>query len=188
MHFLQLASFPSTAVTRRRAGRHVGILGAICQHKTNLCIAIQVNYLSTALLGLLILPALKSSTSNPNPPVMTFVTSFGVYPASPTMSAPWKGSYLGQVNKSWYGMQEQQYGKSKILLLYFARELAARASAAQTKGKGVRAVTINSADPGPAWTPLTQPNEKKFIPRLIQNYGSRDVSRPCRLLSLAKRY
>lgn len=109
---------------------------------------------------------------------MTFVTSFGVYPASPTMSAPWSGSYLRQVNKSWYGLQEQQYGKSKILLLYFARELAARITAAQAKLKGGRAVTVNSADPGPAWTPLTQPNEKKLIPRLIQNYGSRDVSQP----------
>ena len=140
--------------------------------------ALQVNYISTALIALLILPALKSSSSNPNPPVMTFVTSFGVYPSVPTLSAPKSGSYLKRLSNNKDGMaQAHQYGRSKAMLLYFARELAARASAAVAKGKGVPVVTINSADPGPAWTPLTQPNQDKLIPRIIQNYGSRDVSR-----------
>lgn len=136
--------------------------------------AIQVNYISTALLALLILPAMKSSDSNPNPPVLAFVTSFGIYPASPTLGAPKTGSYLKHLSNNKDGMaQAHQYGRSKALLLYFARELAARVSAA---GEGVSGVTVNSADPGPAWTPLTQPNQGKLIPRLIQNYGSRDVS------------
>lgn len=139
--------------------------------------AIQVNYISTALLALLILPSLKASPSNPNPPVMTFVTSFGIYPASPTLGAPRNGSYLKHLSNNKDGMaQAHQYGRSKALLLYFARELAARVSAAGAKGKGMPQVTVNSADPGPAWTPLTQPNQAKLIPRLIQNYGSRDVS------------
>jgi NAD(P)-dependent dehydrogenase (short-subunit alcohol dehydrogenase family) len=133
--------------------------------------AIQVNYISSALIGLLVLPSLKSSPSNPNPPVLTFVTSFGIYPAVPTMSRPRLGSYLKHLSSNKDGMaQAHQYGRSKALLLYFARELAARVSSSSLAGK----VTINSADPGPAWTPLTQPNHGKIIPRLITNIGARD--------------
>ncbi|KAK5717986.1 hypothetical protein LTR15_008829 [Elasticomyces elasticus] len=141
----------------------------------------QVNYLSTALLALLILPALKSSPSNLNPPVITFTTSFGIYPASPTMPAPSRrGSYLKYLTRvarlSLAQMQPHMYGKSKICLLYFARELAARITAAQqANGKNdVPAVTVTSGDPGPAWTGLTQKNRDMLVPRLIQNYGSRD--------------
>lgn len=102
---------------------------------------------------------------------MTFVTSFGIYPAVPTMSRPKKGSYLKHLSNNKDGMaQAHQYGRSKGLLLYFARELAARVSSSELQGK----VTINSADPGPAWTPLTQPNQSKIIPRLITNIGARD--------------
>ncbi|KAK6426329.1 hypothetical protein LTR95_016145 [Oleoguttula sp. CCFEE 5521] len=143
--------------------------------------SMQINYLSTALVALLILPALKSSPSNPNPPVLTLTTSFGIYPASPTMSNTSRsGSYLKHITRkdrfSIAQMQEHMYGKSKICLLYFARELAARITAAQqANGKtDLPVVTITSGDPGPAWTALTQPNQEKLVPRLIQNYGSRD--------------
>ena len=136
---------------------------------TDPVIAIQVNFLSNALLALLLLPLLKSSLTNPNPPVLTFVTTFGVYPASFTMSVPKTGSYLKRLSNNKDGMQQaHQYGRSKALLLYFARELAERVTAAG------RRVTINSADPGSAWTPLTNPNQAKLIPRLIMNFGARD--------------
>lgn len=69
-------------------------------------------------------------------------------------------------------MQAHQYGRSKGLLLYFARELAARVSAAANDGSPK--VTVNSADPGSAWTALTNPNQAKLIPRLIMNLGARD--------------
>lgn len=136
-------------------------------------LAIQVNYLSSALIGLLVLPVLKSSPSNPAPPVLSFVTTFGIYPASPTMGMPKNGSYLRHLSNNKDGMaQAHQYGRSKGLLLYFARELAAHATEAQ--GKGMRKVTINSADPGSAWTPLTNPNQQKLIPRLIMDFSARD--------------
>jgi len=67
-------------------------------------------------------------------------------------------------------MQAHQYGRSKDLLLYFTRELATRISKAQ----GLR-VTVNSADPGAAWTPLTNPNRSMLIPRLIMAMSARDV-------------
>ena len=91
------------------------------------------------------------------------------------MSVPKRGSYLKHLSNNKDGMEQaHQYGRSKALLLYFARELAARASATAAAGKGMRKVTINSADPGSAWTPLTNPNQAKLIPRLIMNFGARD--------------
>jgi NAD(P)-dependent dehydrogenase (short-subunit alcohol dehydrogenase family) len=134
--------------------------------------AIQVNFLSSALIGLLLLPFLKASPANPNPPVLTFVTTFAVYPSSFTMGVPRTGSYLKRMSQSRDGMEQtHQYGRSKGLLLYFARELAARVAANPAlRGK----VTVNSADPGSAWTPLTNPNQAYLIPRLIMNFGKRD--------------
>lgn len=137
--------------------------------------SIQVNFLSGALISLLLLPLLKSSPANPNPPVLTFVTTFGIYPSSFTMGMPKTGSYLKRLSNNKDGMEQaHQYGRSKALLLYFARELAARVSATTAADKGLRKVTINSADPGSAWTPLTNPNQAKLIPRLIMNFGARD--------------
>lgn len=133
--------------------------------------SIQVNYLSNALISLLLLRLLKASPGNPNPPVLTFVTTFGIWPASPTMGVPKKGSYLKHLSNNKDGMaQAHQYGRSKGLLLYWARELAARAASAKGLGK----VTINSADPGSSWTPLTNANRAKLIPRLIMDFGARD--------------
>lgn len=107
--------------------------------------------------------------------MLTFVTSFGVYPSSFTMSVPKQGSYLKKLSNNKDGMEQaHQYGRSKALLLYFARELAARVSAGSRAQSGTCRATINSADPGSAWTPLTNPNQAKLIPRLIMNFGSRD--------------
>jgi NAD(P)-dependent dehydrogenase (short-subunit alcohol dehydrogenase family) len=86
------------------------------------------------------------------------------------MAAPKSGSYLKYLSNNKDGMfQANQYGRSKGLLLYFARELASRVSLAH----GVR-VTVNSADPGAAWTPLTNPNRSMFVPRLIMTLSARD--------------
>ncbi|KAK4612163.1 Short-chain dehydrogenase/reductase phmF [Fulvia fulva] len=132
--------------------------------------SLQVNYLSNACAALLMLPHIRSSPSNPNPPVLTFITSFGIFPASPTMSLPKTGSYLKHLSNNKDGMaQKHQYGRSKGLLLYFARELATRLSA----GSGLPRVTVTSADPGTAWTGLTQPNKAEFITRVITDFGAR---------------
>lgn len=89
------------------------------------------------------------------------------------MSVPRTGSYLRHLSPTKDGMmQAHQYGRSKGLLLYFARELANRISSAQKRG--MQKVTVNSADPGSAWTPLTNPNQGKLIPRLIMDFSARD--------------
>lgn len=167
--------FLSSGGNPPRAGKHVSTepkLNLLHPKRiTDINVAIQINYLSTALLALLLLPSLKSSLSNPEAPVMTFVTTFGLYPASPFMGAPRSGSYLKHLSNNKDGMmQANQYGRSKGLLLYFTRELASRVS----KGKA-SAVTVNSADPGAAWTPLTDPNRAMLIPRLIMAMSARDV-------------
>jgi NAD(P)-dependent dehydrogenase (short-subunit alcohol dehydrogenase family) len=95
------------------------------------------------------------------------------------MGAPWTGSYLKNLSNNWEIMQPNQYGRSKGLLLYFTRELAARA-----KAQGLR-VTINSADPGAAWTPLTDPNRSIFLPRLIMTLSARDVSNGAKVMANA---
>ncbi|EME40133.1 hypothetical protein DOTSEDRAFT_91398 [Dothistroma septosporum NZE10] len=132
--------------------------------------SLQVNYLSNACLSLLLIPHLKPSPGNLNPPVLTFTTSFGIFPASPTMSLPKSGSYLKHLSNNKDGMaQKHQYGRSKGLLLYFARGLATRLSSAT----GLPKVTITSADPGTAWTGLTQPNKAELITRVITDFGAR---------------
>ncbi len=139
------------------------------KHITDQSPAIQVNFLSTALVSLLLLPCLKSSPSNPNPPVLTTVTSFGIFPASFTMSIPKTGSYLKKLSNNKPGIEQgHQYGRSKALLLYFTRELSSRIAATGRK------ITINSADPGSSWTPLTNPGQEMLIPRLITNFSARD--------------
>lgn len=108
--------------------------------------------------------------------MLTFVTTFATYPSSFTMGMPKQGSYLKKLsnNKDNNMAQGHQYGRSKALLLYFTRELAARVSAAVANGTLKHKITINSADPGSAWTNLTNPNQKQLIPRLIMNMGARD--------------
>jgi NAD(P)-dependent dehydrogenase (short-subunit alcohol dehydrogenase family) len=116
---------------------------------------------------------MKSAPSNPNPPVLTFVTTFGSYPASFTLGMPKTGSYLKKLSNNKEGLeQSHQYGRSKALLLYFTRELAARVSAATASGK-LGKVTVNSADPGSAWTGLTNPTRSNIISKLIMDFGAR---------------
>jgi NAD(P)-dependent dehydrogenase (short-subunit alcohol dehydrogenase family) len=93
------------------------------------------------------------------------------------MGAPKKGSYLKHLSNNSDGlMQANQYGRSKGLLLYFTRELAAR-----VKREGLR-VTVNSADPGAAWTPLTNPNRSMLIPRLIMAISARDADNGAKVM------
>ena len=96
------------------------------------------------------------------------------------MSVPKSGSYLKHLSNNSEMMQPNQYGISKGLLLYFTRELTARVSKAQGQP-----VTINSADPGPAWTPLTNPNRNMFFPWLIMAMTARDVSSGAKVMTNA---
>jgi hypothetical protein len=135
-------------------------------------------FLSTALLPLLLLLALKSSRGVADPPTLTFVTTFSIYPASPFMlstpssKTPVSGaSYLKYLSNNSEMMQPNQYGRSKGLLLYFTRELGARVGASEK----FKHIPDNSGDPGASWTALTETNRTKALPNLILSWSTREV-------------
>jgi NAD(P)-dependent dehydrogenase (short-subunit alcohol dehydrogenase family) len=88
---------------------------------------LQVNVLSTTLLGILLLPKLKDSqTHTGKTPVLEFVNS-GFH--STAMMAPEirnSPSILAEYNKPQRFSAQKQYGHSKLLLMYATRHIAAR--------------------------------------------------------------
>ncbi len=148
--------------------------------------AIQINYLATMLFALLLIPAMKSSLSNPNAPVMSLVSSWSIYPAHLTMKSP-NGAAKSKVaaasanadaaadapflrflcaNKDGNG-QQQQYGRSKLLCVTFMKELAARVPASK--------VILNCQDPGTAWTAITEINRQALAQRFFMKITARPV-------------
>ncbi len=87
---------------------------------------LQVNHLSSALLSLLLLPVLETSPGDK--PVLAAVSSMSVWTSSWTMPAPRDGRSLLEAvdTNSSYLQHRQQYGATKLLHLYWLRELAAR--------------------------------------------------------------
>jgi len=104
------------------------------KHETTM----QVNYLSTALLAILLLPILKAKKVRdaPNPPVISIVGSDLAYGAKLES----KGAVLEQFNNPKTFAQFPWYGKSKLLLILFVSKLAELVSADD--------VTVNIANPG----------------------------------------
>ncbi|GAP88447.1 putative retinol dehydrogenase 12 [Rosellinia necatrix] len=105
------------------------------EHETML----QVNYLSTALLGILLLPILKArkgATGNTRPPVLTFVASDRAY----QVDIETKGPVLQQLDRPEHFTQFEWYGKSKLLSTLFVSKLAELVDADD--------VLVNMANPG----------------------------------------
>ncbi|KAK8024075.1 short-chain dehydrogenase reductase family [Apiospora rasikravindrae] len=93
-------------------------------HETSL----QVNYLSTALLAILLLPILKKSKSkskSSRPPVLSIVGSDLVYSTPLGTSSRGDGPILQQLDTPDGYNQFVQYGRSKVLLTFFFAKLAA---------------------------------------------------------------
>ncbi|KAI0505859.1 hypothetical protein F5B22DRAFT_626177 [Xylaria bambusicola] len=83
----------------------------------------QVNYLSTVLLGLLLLPILKQkgrTGGNSRPPVLTFVGSDRAY----EVTVEKKGPVIQQLDRPEHFTQFEWYGKTKLLLILFVSTLA----------------------------------------------------------------
>lgn len=131
--------------------------------------ALQVNYLSTALLAVLLLPLLKvkgKSNSGRKPPVISIVTSDIVYSASIDPKRP----LLAQVDESKGYSAMDWYAKSKLLLTLFTVKLAESVSSED--------VIINLVNPG--MTKGTAfgsdaPAFVVFIFRLLQGLLARSV-------------
>ena len=131
------------------------------------------------LLALLLIPTMKSSPSNPSPPLMTLIASWSIFPAHLTMkppkSATGDASYLKFLcaNKDGNG-QQQQYGRSKLLCMHFMRELAAHVPASK--------IILNSQDPGSAWTRITNSNKDAMVMRFFMRISSRPIEVCARML------
>ncbi|ETS83869.1 hypothetical protein PFICI_05745 [Pestalotiopsis fici W106-1] len=82
---------------------------------------IQVNYLSTALLAILLLPVLKSKATPTRPPTLTFSGSDLMYTVA---SSKGKDPILQQFDDAKAYNQFSVYSKSKLLLAVFAAKLA----------------------------------------------------------------
>ncbi|RYP40727.1 hypothetical protein DL767_001482 [Monosporascus sp. MG133] len=85
-------------------------------------VTLQINYLSTALLAILLLPILRAqrATNASRPPVLTIVGSDMAYRAH--IEA--KGPVLQQFNRPQAFSQFPWYSKSKLLLTFFVSKLA----------------------------------------------------------------
>ncbi|KAI0430777.1 hypothetical protein F5Y09DRAFT_306862 [Xylaria sp. FL1042] len=105
------------------------------KHETML----QVNYLSTALLAILLLPVLKGkgrATGTSRPPVLTLVGSDRAY----EVNVERRGPVLRQLDKPEHFTQFEWYGKTKLLLTLFVSKLAELVDADD--------VLVNMANPG----------------------------------------
>lgn len=101
-------------------------------------VTLQVNYLSTVLLAILLLPILKAKkiVDAPRAPVLTIVGSDLAYQADINT----KGPVLQQFNRSMAFSQFPWYAKSKLVLTMFVSKLAEYVSPDD--------VLINMANPG----------------------------------------
>ncbi|KAF7555010.1 hypothetical protein G7Z17_g2481 [Cylindrodendrum hubeiense] len=99
---------------------------------------VQVNYLSTMLLGILLLPVLKAKSPTCSPGRLTIVSSGSARGA--TMSKPEDESVLSSLDNSQHWDPFERYPISKLLGHLFMTNLACHVSADD--------VIINLADPG----------------------------------------
>lgn len=101
-------------------------------------LTVQVNYLSTVLLALLLIPILKSKRSSDvaKPPVLTIVGSDTAYGGSLKMEGP----ILAQTDDAKGFSQMSAYSRSKLLLTMFIGKLAELVDPAD--------VLINTSNPG----------------------------------------
>ncbi|OTB14645.1 hypothetical protein K445DRAFT_319060 [Daldinia sp. EC12] len=99
----------------------------------------QVNYLSTILLAILLLPVLKSkklSSNSPSPPRLSIVTSDTSYWADPLKPGP----VLPQFDIPEEFKPMRSYPRSKLLQLYFVSKLGEQINADD--------VIVNASNPG----------------------------------------
>ncbi|KAK3326132.1 hypothetical protein B0H66DRAFT_512404 [Apodospora peruviana] len=102
-------------------------------------VTLQVNYLSTALLGLLLLPKLKASSADGQPGRLTFITSDSSLGAD--VKDPGDGtSLLDSLQRADPYSGLEQYATSKLLITMFAARLAEEVNPEE--------VIVNSCNPG----------------------------------------
>ncbi|KAI4599101.1 hypothetical protein KJ359_002058 [Pestalotiopsis sp. 9143b] len=99
---------------------------------------IQVNYLATALLALLLLPLMRPTTSSPEPGRLSVVNSEAALPVE--LEDPAEGGLLDSLDPAEMYDGFSQYSKSKLLVMMFVAKLAEVVDPDE--------VIINCTDPG----------------------------------------
>lgn len=99
---------------------------------------IQVNYLATALLALLLLPLMRPTTSSPEPGRLSVVNSEAALPVE--LEDPAEGGLLDSLDRAEMYDGFSQYSKSKLLVMMFVAKLAEVVDPDE--------VIINCTDPG----------------------------------------
>ncbi|ETS81723.1 hypothetical protein PFICI_06725 [Pestalotiopsis fici W106-1] len=149
---IDMASFQSVQafvarLTRELDGRlHVAVLNAGLskirferaqeggRHESTL----QVNYLGTALLALLLLPTMRPTASSPEPGRLSIVNSEAALPVD--LDDPDQGGLLDSLDRPENYDGFSQYSKSKLLVMMFIAKLAEVVSPDE--------VIVNCTDPG----------------------------------------
>lgn len=99
---------------------------------------IQVNYLATALLALLLLPLMRPTISSPEPGRLSIVNSEAALPAE--LEDPGEGGLLDSLDRAEIYDGFSQYSKSKLLIMMYVAKLAEITNPNE--------VIINCTDPG----------------------------------------
>ena len=120
---------------------------------------IQVNHLATALLSLLLLPPLRSTSELSRAPSRMTITSSEVHMWTPMneRSAP---NVLRKMDERNTFATPERYNTSKLLNILWARELASKVDASQ--------VVINTVNPGLCWSSLHRDNTSAGL-RVFKN-------------------
>ncbi|KZO93403.1 NAD(P)-binding protein [Calocera viscosa TUFC12733] len=109
---------------------------------------IQVNHLSTALLSLLLLPLLESSTTEKHTARLMIVSSGMHKRTSLKVNPPEDFNYILSLNDKSTFIGFDRYGLSKLLIIFFLRELCTKVSSDK--------VIINDVCPGMIKTELNR--------------------------------
>lgn len=125
-------------------------------------VMLQVNYLSTALLSILLLPHLLRSATHDDPSRLVLVSSLGHYLAEPmlTDSQNWD-HILGAISAKKFGVSG--YNLSKMLQVAFVRELGARLPSPTP-------LVITAVNPGLCHSSLQRELEKYRLLRMVLGF------------------
>ena len=123
---------------------------------------LQINTISTALLSILLLPKLRSSSTASEPAHMEIVASIAYQDAK--LSQAELGDQLHGCNKpEGFGNAMAQYAISKLFIMWIARELAERC----IRPDGTVSVIINDVCPGGCRSNVTRDFKTPFLKFMI---------------------
>lgn len=182
------ASLQSFITSLRQETKHLdhAILSAglmTAEHKvlpTGYETSIQVNAISTALLALYILPFLNASplTSETNialRPHLSFTSSYAAFMFDPSktpflQTTPTPLLALSAAEKfpglSLFGMADQ-YGRSKLMLEYLARQIAKLTYVSDAENPSRPRIMVNSFDPGPTQSDIFSKHSATLVEGLF---------------------